>query len=296
MNKDRWRTVVAHALGQHGLVTTRQVLAVASEDALRRALAAGMLTPVRRGVHKVAGAPSSTWQPLLAACLATGPGVVASHRAAAGLHRFPGFVEGKVEITSLTGRAPRLAGARCHATGVFESHERQWVLSLPVTCPARTIVDLAGELSAHRIGALVDHARRRGQCSPTEIDQALLRLGGPGRAGTAALRRALADRVAGDSDLEARWLRTLSRAGLTPPAFQHQVVTGGRVLLLDFAWPEQRVGVEVDGWEPHRQRSAWDHDHDKINAYLEAGWRVLFVTSNSRPRDVLRQLNAFICQ
>jgi very-short-patch-repair endonuclease len=179
---------------------------------------------------------------------------------------------------------------------MFDSHEQQWVLGIPVTCPARTIVDLATELPAPRIGALVDHARRRGQCSPLELEEALLRLGGPGRAGTAALRRALSDRVAGDSDLEARWLRTLSRAGLRPPAIQHQVVAGGGVLLLDFAWPDRRVGVEVDGWEPHRHRSAWDHDHDKINAYLEAGWRVLFVTSNSRRPDVIRQLRSFICQ
>jgi very-short-patch-repair endonuclease len=54
------------------------------------------------------------------------------------------------------------------------------------------------------------------------------------------------------------------------------------------------VGIEVDGWEPHRARSIWDHDHDKANAFLEAGWRVLCVTSNSRPSEVVRQLRLFI--
>ena len=83
-------------------------------------------------------------------------------------------------------------------------------------------------------------------------------------------------------------------AGLAPTAVQHQVLAAGRVLILDFAWPEQRVGIEVDGWAAHRDRSVWDHDHDKVNAYQEVGWRVLFVTSNSRPSDVIRQLRLFI--
>ena len=97
-----------------------------------------------------------------------------------------------------------------------------------------------------------------------------------------------------DSGLEARWLRILRRAGLAPPAFQHQVATGDRVLVMDFAWPFHRVGIEVDGWQPHRHRSAWDRDHDKINAYLEAGWRVLFVTSNTSANRTIRQLRAFL--
>lgn len=66
------------------------------------------------------------------------------------------------------------------------------------------------------------------------------------------------------------------------------------MLLVDFAWPEHRVGMEVDGWEPHRERSSFDRDHDKTNAYAEAGWTVLFVTSRTWPEDVFRQLRRFL--
>jgi hypothetical protein len=38
----------------------------------------------------------------------------------------------------------------------------------------------------------------------------------------------------------------------------------------------------------------WDRDHDKVNAYAEAGWTVLFVTSRTPPADVARQLRQFI--
>lgn len=57
-----------------------------------------------------------------------------------------------------------------------------------------------------------------------------------------------------------------------------------------------RRGVYVVGWSVHRHRSAWDHDHDKANAYVEAGWRVLFLTSNTAPGDVVRQLRRLISE
>ncbi len=162
--------------------------------------------------------------------------------------------------------------------------------------PALTLLDLAGGVSPPLLARMVDFACRRRLCTLRDLERCLDEVGGPGRPGTALLRQVLADRVGGDSDLEARWLRMLQRAGIRPTSVQHQVVVGGRVLILDLAWPEHRVGIEVDGWDHHRDRSVWDHDHDKFNAYLEAGWRVLFVTSNTPPGDVVRQLRSFISQ
>ncbi len=296
MRSDRWARVVDLALVQHGLVTTRQVVAVSSTSALRRAQTAGLLHPVRRGVHKVAGAPASVWQPLMAACLAAGPAVVASHRAAAGLYGFPSVLAGAVEVTAMGTKTPRLSGARTHATAIFGPDHRQVVLGIPTTSPARTVVDMAGQIAPVLLERLVEHVLRRALCMPDELHSAFAQLGGRGRAGTVALRLVLDDRLEVESGLEARWLRALTNAGLRPPAFQHQLVVGGRVLVMDFAWPAARVGIEVDGWEPHRQRSAWDRDHRKINAYLEAGWRVLFVTSNTPQIDTIRQLRSFISQ
>ena len=296
MNVDHWATVVQHARVQHGLVTSQQVVAASSESALRRALRAGLLIPARRGVHKVSGVPSSSWQSLMAVCLAAGPPSVASHYAAADLHGFPGILPGALEITAFGARTPHLCGVRSHASGLYRPQDRQTVLGIPTTSPARTVVDLAGRLSPFLLERAVEHVLRRSLCTSGELALSFGWLGGRGRPGTLALRRLLEDRLEVDSALETRWLRALRGAGVPPPAFQHQVVVDQRVLLLDFAWPGQRVGVEVDGWEPHRHRSAWDHDHDKVNAYQEAGWRVLFVTSNTSETKTIRQLKAFLAE
>ncbi len=294
MNVDHWASVVQRARVQHGLVTSRQVLAASSESALRRALRSGLLIPARRGVHKVSGVPSSPWHPLMSACLAAGPSSLASHLAAAGLHGFPGVIPGALELTAFGAKTPRLGGVRTHASSVYRPEDRQMVLGIPTTSPAHTVVDLAGRLSPFMLERAAEHVLCRSLCTASELVLAFRYLGRRGRPGTPALRELLEDRLEVDSALEARWLRSLRRAGLAPPAFQHQVVVGDRLLVMDFAWPRHRVGVEVDGWDPHRHRSAWDRDHDKINAYLEAGWRVLFVTSNTPERETVRQLQAFL--
>ncbi|MGQ0520619.1 MAG: type IV toxin-antitoxin system AbiEi family antitoxin domain-containing protein [Actinomycetota bacterium] len=297
MRPEHWKRLTRLAEAQLGLATVAQIHAIgASRSTLKRAVAAGYLVAVRRGVMAVAGHPPSEWRPLMAAYLAAGDDrVVVSHRAAAGLHRLPGILPGAVDLTSPAGKL-RLEGARCHASAHLGRDEVVRVDGFRATSPARTILDLAGSIDRSLLATIVTHACRRRLCSPRDLERQLVLHGGRGRPGTGNLRSVLADRAGGDSGLEDRWLRTLTRAGMRPPALQHQVVVGRRVLLLDFAWPLERVGVEVDGWDVHREREVWDHDHDKVNAYAEAGWKVLFVTSRTPAPDVLRQLHLFRSQ
>lgn len=295
MRPEHWRLITELAAVQHGLVTRAQILgAGAAPRTLTRALDGALLVRVRRQVYLVEGVPPSVWQPVMAACLAGAPYAFASHRAAAGLYRLPGIVPGAVEV--LTARESRrsLHGSRCHTTLTLSGDDVGLVRNIPVVSPARTIVDLASLLQPRPLATIVEHACRRGLCTAHDLLAALAKTGGRGRAGCAVLRSVLSDRVQADSALEATWLRRLRHARLRPPALQHQVVVGSRVLLVDFAWPEQRVGMEVDGWEPHRERSSFDRDHDKSNAYAEAGWTVLFVTSRTSPQDVFRQLRRFL--
>ena len=121
------------------------------------------------------------------------------------------------------------------------------VHGLMATSPVRTVVDVAGLLHPTLLGKIVDFALRGRLCTEEDLERHVVQLGGRGRRGTAQLRRILSDRTGGDSALEARWLRVLQGAGLRPTALQHQLMVGSRVFLLDFAWPERRVGVEADG-------------------------------------------------
>lgn len=55
----------------------------------------------------------------------------------------------------------------------------------------------------------------------------------------------------------------------------------------DWAWPEQRVALEVDGgrYALAGGRHATDADHEKLNAAAALGWRVLHVSPQAMRRD-----------
>src|SRR5437899_5534746 len=84
---------------QLGLLTHAQALDVLSSHELKERLRARRLEPIRRGVYRVAGAPESWRQHLLAACFAAGDGAVASFRAATILWGLNGFCSETLEIT-----------------------------------------------------------------------------------------------------------------------------------------------------------------------------------------------------
>jgi len=56
----------------------------------------------------------------------------------------------------------------------------------------------------------------------------------------------------------------------------------------DAVWPTARLVVELDGWETHKTRWAFQHDRTKANALTNAGWTVLRFTHDDvvrRPRE-----------
>src|SRR5690348_1708146 len=82
--------LAALAAAQHGLITRRQALAHGlSTDAIQRRMARGDLARVHQGVYRVAGSRCTAEQAILAACLASGGGAVASHSSAALLLDLP---------------------------------------------------------------------------------------------------------------------------------------------------------------------------------------------------------------
>lgn len=69
------------------------------------------------------------------------------------------------------------------------------------------------------------------------------------------------------------------------PAREHRFALP-RLWRFDFAWPAQRLALEVQGGiftgGRHTQGAALLREHEKLNAAAVLGWRVLFCT----PRDV----------
>jgi very-short-patch-repair endonuclease len=90
----------------------------------------------------------------------------------------------------------------------------------------------------------------------------------------------------GESDLETRVLRLIVAADLPIPRQQYRVQIQGRVFRLDLAYPDRLLGIELDGWEFHHTRSAFDDDRVRDNLLRLAGWTIHHFTS-AMPDDFI---------
>lgn len=283
---------------QHALVHHRQALELGmTRRQIQSRVAAGLLVRLHRCVYRLGGAPTSPEQALLAACLAAGRGAVASHRGAAWLWRLRGFDGLVTEITVPAGQ-PCLSGVVVHRTRALDPVDVSRRQRVPVTTPARTLLDLGAVVDQAVMEAALEDALLRGLVSCNWVAKTLERLGGPGRRGCGVLRSLVETRDpatgATESRLEDQLLRVLRRASLPEPARQHAV--GG--VRLDFAYPDHRLGIEADSRTWHGGRDDVQRNSDKANLLLAHGWRVLHFTwadVRDRPRYVVECVAREVC-
>ena len=94
------------------------------------------------------------------------------------------------------------------------------------------------------------------------------------------------------SKLEDAFAAQVAAAGLPAPT-RELVFAPPRKWRMDFAWPDRKVAVEVDGgtWigGRHSTGAGLDKDYEKHNAAALLGWTVLrFSTSMLRSGDAIR--------
>lgn len=268
---------------QHGLITRSQLVNLGvPPGTIDTWVAARRLIAVHAGVYRLAGVPTSPEQVILAAVLAAGPGAVASHRAAAWLW---GMAEDWcAEVTVPRHRFPRLPGIDVHRSRDLTASTVRRRRRIPATDPMRVLVDLGTVVAP----AVVQDALERGLAARlftvASVEAAYDSLSRHGRGGAGTLRRVLDERALGrdcpDGLLEVRMARLLRAHGLPKPVFQYEVRDGGGrfVARVDFAYPELKLVIEVDGWAAHASPSALQHDLDRQNALVALGWRVLRFT------------------
>ena len=152
------KKLAALAAGQHGLITRRQALpAGLGPAAVQWRLRRGDLERVHQGVYRVAGSRRTVEQAILAACLAAGPDALASHATAAELHGLPAGGSG-THVTVPWERRTRVQGLMLHRVARLDRVDIVMKRGVPVTSVARTIIDLAAELSPGRLEEVLDHA------------------------------------------------------------------------------------------------------------------------------------------
>jgi very-short-patch-repair endonuclease len=128
-------------------------------------------------------------------------------------------------------------------------------------------------------------AERQRTLDTKGIEEALERRRGRRGPATAKLRAALADLAAHGttltrSPLEDYLLPLLDANDLPRPA-TNTYVEGYEG---DAVWRRERLVVELDGWDAHKTRRAFQHDRTKANALANAGWTVLRFTHDDLVR------------
>jgi very-short-patch-repair endonuclease len=263
-----------------------------SSDALFRAARRGRVIRLHTNVFAFAGAPQTWERSLRAACLAARKGAVASHRAAARVWALVSPADDVVEITVPRGRLPRLRGVTVHRSKDLVADHTTVRHRIPVTNPLRTMVDLAAVLPATDVEDALDTGLAWPSLfSITAVEAMRDRLAQHGRPGTGVLRRVLEERALGDavsdSKLERRMGELLRRAGLPAATFHYAVCTPAGLFLaeVDFAYPDIKLAIEVDGFGVHGTPRAMAKDFARQNGLVPFGWRVLRFTW----RQVTRQ-------
>lgn len=204
-----------------------------------------------------------------------------SHRAAAGVWALASTAKRIHELSIPSERRIELPGVTIHRTQDLESVDVVVHRAIPVTTPARTLIDLAAVVPEDILEEGLDDALRRGLTSFGRLERRLCALGRRGRPGVATIRALLARRggATPESPLETRFLRRLRTAGLPLPVPQYEIRHGGRfVARSDFAYPDLKLAIEVDSYEHHASRARFERDRKRLNALTELGWRVVHVT------------------
>jgi very-short-patch-repair endonuclease len=269
------------AASHHGVITRAEASqAGLSESQIRRRVASGAWSQRSNSVFVLAGAPRTRRQDLLVAALVVDG--AAAQRSAAWLLGLDDRGPGRPVVgTARRGGTRHRWFTLCRMPGLAPG-DLTVVDGIATTNATRTVLDLAACCDDTELARLVDRARRRGL---THLDRLAARFATharPGRPGVARARRVLseldADLALVDSDLESMTLSLLVSRGLPRPVCQHPVTIAGRRYRIDLAYPDQRVAIELDGFEFHSARDRFELDRTRQNDLVLAGWRVLRFT------------------
>jgi hypothetical protein len=158
----------------------------------------------------------------------------------------------------------------------------------------RTLLDLAASQPRRRLEQALDRTERLGLLDLLAIDALLARAGR--HPGIGALRAAVElhrDPAFTRSGLERVFLELVHRAGLPKPAM-NLFVAGFE---LDAYWEAERFAVELDGYESHRGRRAFEEDRTRQEELKLAGIEMIRLTSKRlahEPEVVARRLAALL--
>lgn len=156
----------------------------------------------------------------------------------------------------------------------------EWITTIDgIRCTNKflTAVDLIPELGGELVDDVLREHPRRGAWALAQLWQAFG--DHPNRPGNNARREILSDsRDRPWSEAERMAHRALREAGITGWRTNFELRIDGRTFFLDLAFPKLRLAIEINGFEWHSRREAFEKDHQRRNEVNLDGWLVLEFT------------------
>lgn len=276
---------------QGGVVTSRQVLELGfSRPQVDYRLGNGSWRPVVGLGYRLL--PPIDSRDHLRSAVSLLPQAVVCRESAAGLHGLTGVVEQTPAVavhSRTTNRFPGVSVHRCHD---LSPEHICLVDELRVTTVARTIVDLAIDLTSKHLLWVADRAIDDRKTSAEEISRVASAVARRGKPGTARARQLIDDLDAGGrvSPLEQRGRALLSKIEGMPERVSEFPLPWAPHRRFDDAYPTIRLAIEWDSYRFHGQRDSFEADRGRDQDAIANGWRVLRFTW----RDVTETSDAVI--
>lgn len=274
------------AARQDGIVAWSQLMALGlGRGVIARRVERGTLRRLHVGVYLWAHPEPTFPGRARAAAMAGGGGVRASHAASAALWSLRPEPTGPIDVTAV-GRTVRGRGIRGHQVTRLSAADARTVRGIPVTSPARALLEIAPTLTPRELADAMEQAKIKRLVTKRDVVRAIERAGP--RAGVVALRALIEEPAFTRSGAERRVVALLRAARLPRPQF-NATAEGFEV---DALWRRERVVLEYDSYAFHLTKEALERDRRKTAALQRGRYVVLRTTW----RELTMQSHALIAR
>ncbi len=174
-------------------------------------------------------------------------------------------------------------------------------IGIPHVSLSRAFMDAASNLMSSELDFALEKAFQKKLVTPHQVELVIQRTpSGPGRPKKKLLEILTPYLLDGsqqqetESVLEKRVARVISNHFPWRCETQWELISGQSRYRLDFAFPELKIAVEVDGFAFHRNRSQFDNDRLRQNAILASNWKLVRITSTFSDEQIIRAVSEAI--
>jgi hypothetical protein len=278
-----WLQIAQIASLQLGNITREQLLGLGvGADAIKFWLRTGRLHRVFRGVYSVGRPPTTPLEKAAAAVLACGNRAALSHGSAMTLYGLWQRWDEPFEVCVGGDRRPK--GIKAHRMARLLRRDIDTEQGIKATSPAVTLLHCAPRMPRKSLARRVNEARRAEILTPAELADVVTRF--PRHPGAPLLRpHAHTDQNPTRSGFEDDFLAFCERFGLPEPRLNHPL----HGYEADAYFEEAKLIVELDGWNFHSDRQAFEDDRERDATMLAHGISTIRITRRRLTQDPHRE-------